>query len=95
MRKQRIIVVLAASTLAVIGGASVATALIPTGGAQSVLSQIAASDVQQIRHRHWPHRHHRGWGHHHHRRWWKHRHRRHGFYGFVPRIYIWGGHYHH
>lgn len=101
MRKQSFAVVLAA-TLAAFGGTPAATALVPAGSARIALSQTSASDVQQVRHRHhrhWRHHGHRRWGHHH-RRSWRHHHRRHGYYGFVPRYYGWGGghrhrHHHH
>ena len=91
MRKQSFAVILAA-TLAAFVGTSAATALVPAGNARIALSETVTSDVQQIRHRHHGHR---RWGHHH-RRSWRHRHRSYGYYGFVPRIYGWGGgHRHH
>lgn len=96
MRKQSFAIVLAA-TLAAFGGTTAATALVPAGSARIVLSETVRSDVQQVRHRHrrhWGHHGHRRWGHHH-RRSWRHRHRRHGYYGFVPRFYGWGGGHHH
>ena len=100
--KNQMLTALVLASVVSFGGATSATALMPSNAARLAVSVSAESDVQQIRHRHhrrhFGHRHHRHWGHRHHRRWG---HRRHsyGYYGFVPRIYFGGGyrfgHHHH